>query len=67
MGTLRSSLPSTEVTQLRLVRKGMEPHPANLADDGLGCMRGFVIVVLCNVCFVLMGVTAWCVWHLLRK
>jgi len=69
MSTLSHSLQSIGAKRLTLV----EPDSAVYAepqcapeDDGLGCMRGFAVVLACNAVLALLVAGGWELWRLLR-
>jgi hypothetical protein len=36
------------------------------ADDGLGCMRGLGVAMLCNILLVLVIASGWVLWNSLH-
>ena len=64
MSTFSHSLQVIRVNGRRLVKTD-EPQ-AVPEDDGLGCMRGLAVAMLCNVVFVLMVAAGWELWRMLR-
>ena len=74
MSTFSHSLQPVRVRHLSLVQKStlhntaalLEEEPFAPADDGLGCMRGLAIAMLCNIVLALVGTACWELWRLLR-
>jgi hypothetical protein len=73
MCTFSNPRPSVELARLMLVPKNatdcaeMQPkYISNPSDRGLGCIRGFVFAMFCNLSFVLLIAAGWEAWHLLR-
>jgi hypothetical protein len=71
MSTLSHTFHPATAKRLSLVHTDAFPTEASAerfhpADDGLGCMRGLAVAMLCNVVFVLIIAAGWELWRLLR-
>jgi hypothetical protein len=69
MSTFRNSLPPAGIGQLTLVRSTFPSEVKCVSapeDDGLGCVRGFMVAMLCNVIVALIIVAVWSLWRFLR-
>ena len=64
MSTISHSLRSIQARHLQLVERA-EPRGIP-EDDGLGCMRGLAVAMICNLIFALMIAAGWGLWRLLR-
>jgi hypothetical protein len=64
MSTLSHSLQQIRVNRLKLAEAD-QPQVAP-EDDGLGCVRGLAVAMLCNVIFLLMIAAGWELWRVLR-
>lgn len=68
MAAFGHSIPAGNMHRLTVVLK--HENPVELfqtpADDGLGCIRGIVAVVVVNAAFALVAVGAWELWRLLH-
>jgi hypothetical protein len=73
MGTVSNPMQPTAIRHLVLVRKE-SPRDVYASteklcppvDDGLGCVRGFVAAMFCNLIFAMIIVAGWGLWSLLR-
>jgi len=72
MSTFIHSLQLVHNRGLELVQRDTAPKAASAkefrvpADDGLGCMRGLAVAMLCNIFLVLIIAGGWGLWFLLH-
>ncbi len=73
MSTLSHPLEPIRIKRLSVVRKdaaaSLEPPLEDIhlrSDDGLGCMRGLAVAMLCNVILASIIIAGWELWRLLR-
>ncbi len=73
MSTFSHSLQPIRIRHLSLVPKDVRVEAEFSiedslapADDGLGCVRGIAVAMVCNLIFALMVAAGWGLWHFLR-
>lgn len=73
MSTFSHPLEPIRIKRLSVVRKDTptiaEPSQEDMhlyGDDGLGCMRGLAVAMLCNVILASIVIVGWELWRLLR-
>ena len=73
LSTVSHPLEPIRIKHLSVVRKDApvtaEPSPEDIhlrVDDGLGCMRGLAVAMLCNVILASIIVAGWELWRLLH-
>ena len=64
MSTISHSLRSIQARHLQLIERAESQEGPE--DDGLGCVRGLAVVMLCNLIFAMMIAAGWGLWRLLR-
>lgn len=63
---LRKFVASQQVHTIHIVSTAENPESIFPKEDGLGCMRGLAVAMLCNIVLGLMIVGAWELWRFLR-
>lgn len=73
MSTFSHPLEPIRIKRLSVVRKDApvtaEPSREDMhlrSDDGLGCIRGLAVAMLCNVILASIILAGWELWRLLR-